>query len=174
MVTSGDELKSQRILREIQQQQGRREIVDIEEEQVKVVIFVCGGRKYGFYGREVREILPPCEIAWVPGLPAYLPGLINVRGDVESIIDLGLVMGYETAAPATSLIAMAVRGDFRSGVLINTVEEVVDIPVSAIKPLLATINGSTGGLLAGEFEYGGELIALIDMEKLAGQISVGT
>lgn len=172
MASSNEQLKSERILDDLKGRQRSKEIVDVEEERVKVVIFICGVNLYAFYGRDIREILPSCEISWVPSLPEYLPGLINVRGDIESVIDLRYFLGEEKKDRGNSLIAMAARGDFHSGVLIESIEDVVDIPLSTIQPPLATLNGAARDLVVGEIEYGGQTISLLDIGKLAALIAL--
>ena len=172
MSPSNDKLKSELILDELKRRQRAKEVVDVEEERIKVVIFICGVNLYAFYGRDIREILPPCDISWVPSLPDYLPGLINVRGDIESVIDLRHFLGEEKDDHGKRLIAMAVRDDFHSGVMIESIEDVVDIPLSTIQPPLATLNGAARDLVIGEIEYGGETISLLDIGKLAALIAL--
>jgi purine-binding chemotaxis protein CheW len=172
MAATEEQLKSELILGELKKRQRTKEVVDVEEERVKVVIFLCGVNLYAFYGKDIREILPTCDISWVPALPDYLPGLINVRGDIESVIDLRHFLGEEKGDHCKCLIAMAVRGDFRSGVMIDSIEDVVDIPLSKILPPLSTLNGSARDLVIGEIEYGGKTISLLDIDKLAALIAL--
>lgn len=172
MSPSDEKLKSDLILDELKRRARSKEVVDVEEERVKVVIFICGLNLFAFYGRDIREILPSCDISWVPGLPDYLPGLINVRGDIESVIDLRHFLGEEKDDHGKCLIAIAVRGDFHSGVMIDSIEEVVDIPLSTILPPLATLNGAARDLVIGEIEYGSETISLLDVGKLAALVAL--
>lgn len=172
MPATDEPLKSDLILNELKRRQRTKEVVDVEEERVKVVIFVCGDNRYAFYGADIREILPTFDISWVPGLPDYLPGLINVRGDIESVIDIRHFVGEEKNSQGKRLIAMAVRGDFHSGVMIESIEDVVDIPLSTISPPLATLNGAARDLVIGEIEYGGNTISLLDVGRLATLITL--
>ncbi|MFH0730181.1 MAG: chemotaxis protein CheW [Pseudomonadota bacterium] len=172
MAPFDEPLKSERILRELQRRDTAKETLDVQEEQVKVVIFTSGRNRYAFYGRDIKEILPPCPISWVPGLPDYLPGLINVRGDIESVVDIRHFLGEEKTGSGDCLIALTGRVDFRSGVLIDTVEDVVDIPLSAIKPPLSTLGGAVGDMAIGELEHGGKAATLLDIGKLAAKISL--
>ncbi len=172
MEPENEQLKSELILDELKKRKRTKEVIDIEEERVKVVIFTCGVNLYAFYGSDIREILPSCEISWVPSLPDYLPGLINVRGDIESVIDLRHFLGEEKDDRGKRLIAMAVRGDFHSGVMIESIEDVVDVPLSTIHPPLATLNGTARDLVIGEIEYGGKTISLLDIGKLAALITL--
>ena len=165
-------LRGELILEELKLRQHAKEVVDVEEERVKVIIFTCGRNRYAFYGAEVREFLPNCEISWVPGLPVYLPGLINVRGDIESVIDIRHFLGEEKVGSFAGLIAMAVRDEFRSGVMIDAIKDVVDIPVSTIHPPLSTLDGAARDLIIGTIEYGNETISLLDIGKLAAKITL--
>lgn len=167
-----NELKSDLILNQIKQRGQADKIVEVDEQRVKMVIFRAGGRRYAFYGRDIREILTPREIAWAPGLPEYLPGLVNVRGDVESVIDIRFFLGGERGDCAQCYIALAVCDGFRSGVLVEAVEDVVDIPLSAVKPALATLPDAVRELVAGEFEDGGGLVVLLDLARLAAKVVV--
>ncbi len=172
MLQKTEQLKSERILDELRVRQRTKEVVDVEEERVKVVIFICGANRYAFYGADIREILPTCEISWVPCLPDYLPGLLNVRGDIESVIDIRHFLGEEKCGHGKHLVAMAVRGEFHSGIMIDSIEDVVDIPLSTIYPPLVTLNGAARDLAIGEIEYGGAMVMLLDIEKLAAKISL--
>lgn len=170
MVAENAQLKSERVLETIRQSRRAKDVVDVEMDMVKVVVFMSGGVRYGFYGSDVREILPPCQISWVPGLPGFLPGLINIRGDIESVIDLRQVLGGEPVNAEKCQVAMVVRGGFRSGVLIDSIDDVMDLPVNAVKPPLSTLSGAARDLVAGEIEHDGMMITLLDTEKLAAKV----
>jgi purine-binding chemotaxis protein CheW len=172
MAVEEEKLKSEQILDELKRRHHSKEVIDVEQERVKVVIFVCGYNRYAFYGADIREILPACDISWVPGLPDYLPGLINVRGDIESVIDVRNFLGEEKVDHGKSLIAMAVRGSFHSGVMIDSIEDVVDVPLSTVHPPLATLSGNARDLVIGEIDYGGGMVTLLDIDKLAAKISL--
>ena len=171
MTPTGGVSKSAAILGEIHRRQQMKDLVEVEEERVKVVVFTCGGCRYGFYGAKVQEILPPREVSWVPGLPDYLPGLINVRGDIESVVDLRIFLGLGPGDPSRCFIAMVVDGGCRFGVLIDAVEDVTDVPASGIRPPLSSLSGPIRDLVAGELQVGPGVVTLLDAGKLAARIS---
>lgn len=162
--------KSETVLESIKKAQRSREVVDVDQETAKVVIFESSGARYAFPGSHVGEIIQQSPISWVPGLPAYLPGLINVRGDIESVVDLRHFLGGNGATEAGPMVIMVAHGDFRTGILVEAVFDVVDILVSSIKPPLATLHGTVRDLVAGEFEYDGRPTTLLDTERLAAKI----
>lgn len=163
-------LKSERILESIKLAQRSKKVVDVEMELVKIVVFLSGGIRYCFYGSDIKEILPPTPVSWVPGLPACFPGLINVRGDIESVIDLGVVLGNHASDTGVCMIAMLVKNFFRSGILIDSIEDVIDVPLKSIKSPLATLSGAIRELVAGEIEHESGLLILLDAEKLAARV----
>lgn len=163
-------LKSEKVLESVKHAQRSKEIVDVDQEMVKIVIFEACGARYGFYGSDIKEILQQSQISWVPGLPEYLPGLINVRGDIESVVDLHYFLGGNGVAGEKSVVAMVVRDEFRSGVLVDAIVDVLDILASEIRPPLATLQGAARELVCGEFDHQGQLVTLLDTEKLAAKI----
>ena len=172
MESEDKQFKSDLILDELKKRQRTRGVVKVEEDQVKVVIVVCGSHLYAFYGSDIREILSTCPVSWVPGLPDYLPGLINVRGDIESVIDLHHILGENGQADHHGVILMAVRFDFRSGIMVDVVEDVVDIPVSKIHPPLGTLNGRVRDLVIGAIDHKGATVSLLDVGKLATIVTI--
>ncbi|OIQ70250.1 chemotaxis protein CheW [mine drainage metagenome] len=165
-------LKSQLILDELKNRQRAKAVVDVEEQRVKIVIVVCAENRYAFYGTDIREILPSCKIFWVPGLPDYLPGLINVRGDVEAVINLGHFLDAKYIVKDSHMILMTVHGEFRSGIMVDAIEDVVDIPERTIQPPLSTLNGTVCELVIGNIERAGINISLLDIGKLATLITL--
>lgn len=166
-------LSSREILDEVTRAHNSRDVVDVEEETVKVVVFTLGQRRYAFPGQDIKEILPDCQVYPVPSLPGYLPGLINVRGEIESAVDLRPFLGGTPSGPGRVMMAMAQRGDFRAGIIIEAVEDVTDLPKSRIKPALATLTGPARDLAAAEVDLGeGQTATLIDLEKLAAMVTL--
>lgn len=88
--------KSDRILAEVKRRKSQEKIVDVDEEKVKLVIFSLLSDYYAFHGSDVKEILPLGKITYVPGSPDFILGIINVRGDIESILNIHNFWGYRT------------------------------------------------------------------------------
>lgn len=163
---------SEQLLEEVKLYQRRKDVVDVDEGRIKVVLFRAGAGLYAFPGEAIREILSGQEIAWVPNLPAFLPGLIHVRGDIESVIDIRSFLGGDGPKAGGGLVILAVRGAFRSGILVDAVEDVADIPLSALKPPLSTLGGAARDLVAAEIDLGGPVIPLLDLDKLAAKVTL--
>jgi purine-binding chemotaxis protein CheW len=76
----------------------------------RLVLFRLGDRLYGIDLDAVREILPVRRATRVPGAPAYVAGLINVRGTIVTVLDLGARLdGNSSLAPDGSVILVEHR-----------------------------------------------------------------
>lgn len=148
-------------------------IIDVEESKAKVVIFTLAGGEYAFFGSEVKEILSHANIFYVPGTPAFIEGVINVRGEIESVLNLTAFLGLPSSAkPGNSRILIAAGNEIRSGVLVDSVQDVLDIPESSIKPPLSTLADSIKGFIAGEFSYRDKTVTLLSVTRIFEKISI--
>lgn len=151
----------------------RESLVDVEEARVKLVIFELSGRHYAFYGSEVHEILPWTTIYYVPGAPDAILGVINLRGRMESVITINKFLDLpDIARTQNSRIAIATGKGLRSGILVDAIEDIIDVAVSAIKPPLATIDKAKSEFVTGELSHNGKDIILLDLSALYGKITV--
>jgi purine-binding chemotaxis protein CheW len=107
---------------------------EIEERKVQIVIFRIDAPYYAFYGERVKEIVTVGEMTYIPGVPEYLRGVINLRGEIESVLDLCKAFSLPTQ-PVTkrSRILIGEVQNLRSGVLVDAVEDVLEIPEKQIQ-----------------------------------------
>ena len=73
------------------------ERVDINDEVLQWVTFKLDSETYGINVMQVQEVLRYTEIAPVPGAPVYVMGIINLRGNVVTVIDTRARFGLESA-----------------------------------------------------------------------------
>lgn len=110
----------------------------------------------------------------MPGAPASIPGIINIRGDVESVLLIHAMLDLESAGiTETSKVAITVDSKvnckLHSGILLDKVVDVVDIPKSSISPPLNTLKESIKELVSGTVVYEGINVVVLDVVKLYGK-----
>lgn len=169
-INSGE--KSEQILAELRLLDQEKQIIDVEEERVKIVIFTLSGGHYAFRGEDIREILPPAEISWIPGVPEFISGLINVRGDIEAVVDIRHFLSIIKQPPKLSLIAIAIKSGIRSGILVDDIVDVIDLPLTEIKPPISTLDKGIRELVAGEFDYEKISVTLLDLGNIFEKIAL--
>ena len=145
----------------------------VEEEMVKIVIFSLCGSLYAFYGDYTKSILQYDLVTPVPGCPEYISGIINVRGDIESVISLHYFLGLTAdAVDGRTRIIIAETMKLRSGILVNSVDDVVDIPVKSIAPPVSTLDDRIKDFVTGELNYRNKIVTILDVRKIFGRISL--
>jgi purine-binding chemotaxis protein CheW len=142
---------------------------DNEDTQAnKYLFFRIGKESYGIAIRHVIEIIELQPISAVPDMPAYVKGVINLRGKVIPIIDLRLRFDMEERAydDRTCIIVTEVD-QVLVGCLVDTVEEVMEIPEKNIEPppKFKSVSGEAQ-YISGMGKAGGAIKILIDIEKI--------
>ncbi len=151
----------------VKDNEGESEIVEIDEERQKLVIFTLLDGYYSFFGDDVKEILPYTPITYVPGMPKYIPGIINVRGDIEAVLDIHTYMGFPGVnLNSNNRIIIAEKNEVRSGILMDSVQDVVDIPISAIHPTLSTLDVKIRDFVVGQTTYKDHMVIILDIGKI--------
>jgi purine-binding chemotaxis protein CheW len=159
--------KSDIILDELKKRSAKRDIVDVDEAVVKLVVFSLQHGHYAFYGEDVKELLYVPDICYVPGTADFILGVINVRGDIEAVLSMNKFLGLPDSEIAlTSRIAIIEKNGIRAGVLMDAVEDVLDIPVSSVKKPLSTLNDAVKEYVAGEIIHKNKSVTILNAEKI--------
>ncbi len=149
---------------------GRREaqqdIVNVDEPAVKLVIFELGPDWFAFHGERVSEILAHAEVFFVPGCPPSLEGVINVRGDIASVIRLHEMLHLPGSNAANSSILIGHGGGISSGIRVDRIVDVVDVAQSSIQPPPATLSDHLRPLVLGVLRFQEQPVTLLDLDAL--------
>jgi purine-binding chemotaxis protein CheW len=108
LVVSDRDERIGEILEKVQQRDEER-VIEIQEHTVQLVVFLLGERYYAFHGDHIKEIVPVTDITYVPGMPDYLLGVINVRGEIESVLDLRSVLSLPAGTVANRAVLLSDR-----------------------------------------------------------------
>jgi len=100
----------------------------------KYLTFTLADEEYGVAILKVREIMGLIEITHVPQMPGYVKGVINLRGKVIPVIDLRLRFSLDEAAYTDETCIIVVDVGALVGIIVDTVQEVADIPGRDIAP----------------------------------------
>jgi purine-binding chemotaxis protein CheW len=131
-----------------------------DEPLVQLCTFRVGGEDYAIDIMRVREIIPPMPVTAVPRAPAFVEGVVRLRGEVIPILDVRRRLGVAEAAPTrrTKYLIVNVAGR-RLGLVVDEVTEVLRLPRSEIRPAPALVGGDGPrfflGVCGGESAGGG-------------------
>jgi purine-binding chemotaxis protein CheW len=134
---------------------------------IQFVTFILMDEVYGINVMQVQEVLRVTEIAPVPGAPAYVLGIINLRGNVVTVIDTRTRFGLPaTEVDDASRIIVIESEKQVVGILVDAVAEVVELRESEIDvaPNVGTEDSSR--YIQGVATREDGLLILVDLNKL--------
>ncbi|GEO82097.1 chemotaxis protein CheW [Pararhodospirillum oryzae] len=147
----------------------RATVVDVDEPRTKLVVAWLAREWLAFPGRQVREILPGTPAFFLPGCPPGLEGVINVRGDIEPVLCLRTLLHLPPPAPdEPSRILIGKGGSVQAGLRVDRVEEVMDVPDSALQPPPPTLPDPLRNWALSIFPFRNQGVLVLDIERLLG------
>ncbi|HXG70454.1 MAG TPA: chemotaxis protein CheW [Gemmatimonadaceae bacterium] len=113
---------------------------EVEEPEVHVatrrlIVFVVSGRSFACEMGAVREVVPSQAVTRLPGAPKEVCGLINLRGTIVTVLDLGHKLGHTACNTREGLILLAEYGEKLVGLGVDEVRDILDVPVDNLSPL---------------------------------------
>jgi len=138
-----------------------------KDEVLQWVTFQLENETYGINVMQVQEILRYSEIAPVPGSPLYVLGIINLRGNVVTVIDTRLRFGLESSDITDETRVIVIESEKQViGILVDSASEVVYLKSSEIDEAPNVGNDESAQFIQGVSNRDGRLLILVDLDKL--------
>lgn len=138
-----------------------------EDPVLQWVTFRLEDETYGINVMQVQEVLRYSEIAPVPGAPSYVLGIINLRGNVVTVIDTRQRFGLPSAEVTDNTRIVIIEADKQVvGILVDSVAEVVYLRQSEIETTPNVGNEEAAKFIQGVCNKNDELLILVDLEKM--------
>jgi purine-binding chemotaxis protein CheW len=149
----------------------RREKVEISGDEEQLVSFKLGSGTFAVKVSQVREIGKVQDITRIPKMPDYVEGVMNLRGQITTVIDLKKRFNIDTGEgpnrTAQSRIIVAEVGDTQLGIVVDSVEDVMRVPRASISPPPKTLSaGVDTSFLTGICKMPDKLIMLLGLENV--------
>lgn len=150
----------------------------------QLLLFRAGGRLYGCDIATVREILPFRRCTRLPGSPAYVCGLTNLRGTVVTIVDLATRLGGARsleAGPRSAALrtdGSIIVAEYGTRVVGLAVDSVRDVQVmtddgladDAAAPTASGLSSEEGAVVRGLGQLGDEVVIVLDVQTILRQV----
>lgn len=134
---------------------------------VQWVTFRLGDETYGINVMQVQEVLRVSEIAPVPGAPDYVLGIINLRGNVVTVIDTRKRFGMPPGEVDDNSRVVIIESQGQIfGILVDSVAEVVELRRSEIDVAPNVGNEESARYIQGVATVDSDLLILVDLNKL--------
>ncbi|MFQ5901270.1 MAG: chemotaxis protein CheW, partial [Thermodesulfobacteriota bacterium] len=140
---------------------------EVKEESVQLVVFRLSMEWYGVDINKTKEIVKVGTITYLPSAPDHIYGILNLRGNIMSITNLKRSFGLSSEElTERSRIVVIESGSLKTGLLVDEVEEIIEIPVSKIDPTLTTIDPERGECITGECRIDDKLVGVLNVGKI--------
>lgn len=137
------------------------------DEVLQWVTFQLEDETYGVNVMQVREVLRYSEIAPVPGAPNYVLGIINLRGNVVTVVDTRTKFALTQAEVTDNTRIIVIESDAQVvGILVDSVAEVVYLKTSEIDTTPSVGADESAKFIQGVSNRNGNLLILVDLNKL--------
>jgi purine-binding chemotaxis protein CheW len=136
-----------------------------DEEQL--VTMVVDDQLFGIPILRVQDIVEPTQITPVPCAPSAIAGVLNLRGRIVTVIDLRECLGAPPASNEDRLMSVTVEhdGDLFT-LLVDSIGDVRSLPRASFDKPPVTLDQRMRRLCSGVFRLEGQLLALLDVEKV--------
>ena len=140
-------------------------------ETTQYLTFTLGEENFALEIAKVREVLDYTSITKVPRMPAFLRGVINLRGNVVPVIDLRLMLGMKaiqkTVDTCIVIVEIHIDGELTQvGALADSVKEVIDLDPSHIAPPPKLGIKLNNEFIRGMGKQGENFLIILDIDRV--------
>ena len=136
-------------------------------QSVELATFYVGEALCGMDILNVQEINKLMDMTKVPQSPEYVTGILNLRGQIVTVIDLGKKLGLTSTdmGDATRNIIVNAENEY-IGLLVSSISDVVEAKWEKVEEPPANISGVQGAFFKGVFKTKDRLIGILDVTKV--------
>lgn len=128
---------------------------------MQIVVFKLGNEHFAVEAEKVQSINDSMNVTMVPNAPKYIKGLINLRGNIKSLVDINLLLNVTSEQDENNIIILNVK-DEEIGISVDEVEEVLDID----EKLIQKVEDKSSQYVKGIVNCNDKLYTIIDIDSL--------
>lgn len=138
-----------------------RQFLPEEKDSELFLIFNLGEKTYAIPAKKIKEIVQVPALTIVEKFPEYIIGLLNLRGEIISIVDLSKLLGLERESYSTEHQVLILDCCERPlGIIVSSIHDVAMLDKKTLTPLPYK---SKDGVVSGIYKYKESLIAFLDI-----------
>ena len=133
----------------------------------QLLTFSLGDEEYALDLEHIREIIKPREITDIPRVPAFILGIVSLRGVVIPVFDLSCRLRLEGAETTlASRIVVCQEGERLAGLLVDSISQVVHLPTRKIEPPPNMLSGIDRDMVEGVGRHQGRMMILLNLRSV--------
>lgn len=129
--------------------------------------FALNGESYAVFLLDVKEVIPIPEITVLPNCPSYYEGIMNLRGQIISIIDLRKKLGMKSKESNKEEAVIIIEIDnVGIGVIVDSIDKVLNVVTSEIKEVPEVSSQINAKYIEGIYQHNDILTVLLDLKSI--------
>ncbi len=137
---------------------------------VELATFYIGDALCGMDILNVQEINKLMDMTKVPQAPTYVTGILNLRGQIVTVVDLGKKLGLTSTELSESTRNIIVNSENEYiGLLVSSISDVVEAQWDKVEDPPANIGGVQGAFFKGVYKTQDRLIGILDVKKVLAE-----
>ena len=137
--------------------------------EMQLIVFRVGELLLGLEIDRIQEINRQVEITAVPKAPEYVRGVINLRGEVVTVIDPKAILGLpETEVTKSSRNLVIQSDDEMIGLVVDQVADILSVSSAEIASAPANVHGVDGRFFSGVYTSDTDIVVLVNLDELLG------
>jgi purine-binding chemotaxis protein CheW len=155
------------ILQAIERQRDAVAALPAQQDGVPYLGFYLGPEVYGLPLHQLREVARVARLRRIPGAPAEVAGLVNLRGEIMCALDVRAILGLTPWTPSDSAILVALRGFADPvGLVVDAIADIYAIDPAQIDPPPATWPAERAACFVGTARVPAGLMGLLDLNQI--------
>ena len=134
----------------------------------RYVLFTLAGSRYAVSVPHVLEISRVLPVTPVPNVPTWVRGIVNVRGEILSVIDVRSFLGSEETyqREENRMLVVKTKGDeIITSLVVDQVMGIIPLSATRLAISTAPTPGKAAPYLSGVYEHGNQVVAVFDLER---------
>ena len=137
--------------------------------QRRLLLFDIGGKIFACDMSAIREIIPFQRVTRLPGAPATVCGLINLRGTIVTVLDLGARIGKKPCNREGGSILLVPFRDKLVGIGVDEVRDLQSIGADELQKE-GDLSAFDSGIILGLAEVDGDLAVILDIDAIVNDV----
>lgn len=143
-----------------------QEATNINENEHQLCGFRIGDGLYAISVLDVQEVIKAQKVTEVPLAPEYVKGLINLRGQIVTSLDLKKLFRIGETGAEDHMNIIVSSGDSLYSLIADEILDVMNVETATFEPTPDTIEDGLKDFISGVYKLDGNLLILLDLEKI--------
>lgn len=131
----------------------------------KIAVFTIAGEEFGIELEKIVEIIKPQKVTPIPKVPAFISGVVNLRGTVIPVMDLRARFSVKPSSFRERILIAKMHGE-KIGLIVDSVKEIMNIEKEQIASPPTIFRGIKPEYLMGIGKMGDRLIIILNLNSL--------